>query len=135
MDGQAIHGPAMKIYEMKVTSKTFKKAMKAKETDIVQQLQEEDVGTEFKKSAEGNVEQIDVWSINTQKAKRVRNKLKAIQQKTIKLEEEQAAEITQAGRNIKSKYTRKIKPMMNTGIEGLLNDEEQEIEFEDEDTE
>ena len=120
------NNPTMKIWELKLTSKTFKKAMKAKETDIRRTLEEEDVGTEFKKDVTGNVEQIDIWSINNQKAKRIHRNLQEIHMKIVKMEEEQKAEITQACRNIKSKFSRKIKPMMNTAIQGLLNDKEEE---------
>ena len=122
------------MYRVKVTSKTFQKAMATQESAIVQQMEEEDVGADFKRGAERTVEQINVWSYSgdTQKAKKLAAKLQAIQIRTSKMESEMAAEIRAATRNIKSKHQRRINTGMNTGIlalaQGLLEDQEIELD-------
>ena len=108
--------------------------MATQESAIVQQMEEEDVGADFKRGAESKVEEINVWSYSgdTQKAKKVAARLQAIQERTSKMESEMAAEIRAATRNIKSKHQRRINTGMNTGIlalaQGLLEDQEIELD-------
>ena len=67
---QRINGPAMEIYTVFVTDKSFGAKMKAEEEVITNQLLRQDIGVDFHKRA-GRITQIDVYSINAEKAMKV----------------------------------------------------------------
>ena len=59
---------------------------------------------------------------------KVQTKLKCIQDQSVKLAEDEAEEIATACHNIRSKFSKRTKTMMDTGIEGLGDEEDQDQE-------